>query len=1011
MLGGTLVALLVPGDAPCERFPLRAYGPAEGLPSSLVLGVMSDRRGFLWIATRDGVSRFDGLSFVHYGVEDGLPVPTVNGVAESPRDGHWIATNGAGVCWLDAGATPAAAGAGGLFTCREVGADLRSNRVNVVLERAGLVWAGTDGGLFARPAGGDEPFQPVPLPGLQRPGALVAVGSLVPDGEGGLWIGGLRTDTRATVLFRRLPDGRLVHYALPPGDKGLLGLPVLLARDGRVFVGQDRRVLAFRPEPATAIGPATVTVAVDAPTQIDLHAAVVALHEARDGQLWAGTHAGLVALDEAAQPPARALSDDTVTSLAEDRDGNVWMGTRARGIVKLLRGGLVTYDDADGLAAPDFHGIYEDGAGRLHVVSGDWMVSRFDGRRFTSARVPPPGGTREHFSHHAYLDHAGSWWAASREGIARYPVTARVEDLSGRRPLAVYTAAHDLPRSAFRFFEDSHGDLWLGSLRPRLYRWLRNSGRFVDLSGEPGSPFANRTPTAFVEDRAGAVWIGLLDGGLFRHDRGHYTAVAGAPQGITSLYADETGRLWVGSGQEGLARVDESQGPHPRVTARYTTAQGLASNNVRCLVSDRGGRLYLGTARGVDRLEPDTGRVRHLSTPDGLASGFVKTAFRDREGTLWFGTSGWLSRLVPRDEPTLPPPVRIAAVRVGGTLQPLPHLGRDDVAGLVLGPSTSDLQIEFFGLGFGPGPPLRFQYHLEGFASGWTAPAAERTVHFARPSPGRYRFQVRAVAADGTTSTQRATVSFAVLPPLWRRGWVQLSGALALGLLLAAAHRYRVTHLLAVERLRTRIAADLHDEIGSSLSRVAVLSEVVRQQAPPGQEVARRLEEMGETARGLIGSLGDIVWAVNPQRDDLGSLVRRLREFAGDMLEERGVLFAFQAPEDLDEVPLPPELRRHIFLVLKEALHNVARHAGASSAALRFDLADRQLRAEVRDDGRGFAGAAESAGHGLLNMRARAERIGGQLAVVSAPGAGTSVVLTVPLRRGSTNVLLRRRGR
>jgi signal transduction histidine kinase len=356
--------------------------------------------------------------------------------------------------------------------------------------------------------------------------------------------------------------------------------------------------------------------------------------------------------------------------------------------------------------------------------------------------------------------------------------------------------------------------------------------------------------------------------------------------------------------------------------------------------------------------------------------------------------------------------VRIASVRVGGVLQPLPHLGRAEVDGLALGPGTSELQIEFFGVGFQAGEPLRYQYRLEGAA--WSPPSLERTVHYARPSPGRYRFQVRAVTAAGVTSASPASVWFEVVPSLWRRGWFQALAMLSLGVTLYGGHRYRLTHLLALERLRTRIAADLHDEIGSSLARVAVLSDVARRQQAPGGEGPRRLEEIGDTARDLIAALGDIVWAVNPQRDDLASLVRRVREFAGDLLEEKGIGLEFQATTDLEGVRLAPEPRRQIFLVLKEALHNVARHAAASSATLRLDLVDGQLRAEVSDDGRGLSPLdRERDGQGLANMRARAARIGGRLEVDSAPGAGTRVVLVVPLPlpRGRMNVLWRRRPR
>jgi ligand-binding sensor domain-containing protein/signal transduction histidine kinase len=1007
-VGAVVALLLLPAIGLCERLPLRGYGPAEGLSSSQVLGVVADAHGFLWVATRDGLSRFDGLRFVHYGVEQGLPVPTINSVLEGRGGGHWVATNGAGVCWLDPEAPRTANGLSPL--CRRVGDDVASNRVNVLLEdRRGRLWAGTDAGLYVLEGVAGGGFRRIPLEIPGRPRIALAVVSLAEDGEGSVWIGSME---RAAFLFRVLPDGRVLRYPIP-WSRGHSRVVVLAEPEGRVWVGQGRHLLAWRPEPAAALSGAGPAASLPSTATFDLEADVIALHRSVEGRVWVGTLAGLVVLDRDQRwryTRAHGLTDEAVTALAQDRDGNLWIGTRAAGILKLTRGGFLTYDDADGLLAPDIHALFEDSAGRLHVVGGDWVLSRFDGRRFTSVRARPPGTTRQYGAQQAFLDQGGTWWLTSMEGLGHYGAVSRIEEMAGRSPSRVYAERDGLAGSIFRLFEDAAGGLWIGGTNPAgLYRRERAHGSFRDYSRTAELRYRDRTPIAFCEDRAGGVWIGFSEGGLVRHHEGRFTPVVGAPIGVVALYCDEAGRIWVASSQEGLVRVDDPVAPLPRVSARYTSGQGLSSNNVRCIVSDLVGRLYLGTARGVDRLDPASGRVWQLGTSEGLASGFVTVAFRDREGALWFGTRGWLSRLVPESETaSAPPPVRIASVRVGGVLQPLAHLGRKEVTGLRLGPGTSELQIEFFGIGFQAGEPLRYQYHLEG--ADWSPPSFERTVHYAHPSPGRYRFEVRAVAADGVTSASPATVRFEVIPSLWRRGWFQALAALSLGAVLYVGHRYRLGHLLALERLRTRIAADLHDEIGSSLSRMAVLSEVARRQTAPGGEAPRRLEEIGDTARDLIAALGDIVWAVNPQRDDLASLVRRVRQFAGDLLEENGVGFEFQASPDLENVRLAPEPRQQIFLVLKEALHNVARHAAASSATLRLELVDRQLRAEVSDDGRGLSAQdREGDGQGLANMRARAARIGGHLDVDSVPGAGTRVVLSVPLPRGRTNVLWRRR--
>ena len=222
-------------------------------------------------------------------------------------------------------------------------------------------------------------------------------------------------------------------------------------------------------------------------------------------------------------------------------------------------------------------------------------------------------------------------------------------------------------------------------------------------------------------------------------------------------------------------------------------------------------------------------------------------------------------------------------------------------------------------------------------------------------------------------------------------------------LILFAAHRSRVAHLLALERVRMRIAADLHDDIGGSLSRISIQSEVAyREIAGLGEQPARRLTEIAGSARGLVDALGDVVWSVDPRRDDLASVCRRIREYAADLLGGTGVRFTYAAPSGLEKVKLEPQARRQLFLLFKEAVTNVGRHACARSVSLDMQLTNRELRAELRDDGRGFdtmaiETCALSDRHGIASMRARAERLGGRLIVESSAGAGTTLTLRMPL--------------
>ena len=205
-----------------------------------------------------------------------------------------------------------------------------------------------------------------------------------------------------------------------------------------------------------------------------------------------------------------------------------------------------------------------------------------------------------------------------------------------------------------------------------------------------------------------------------------------------------------------------------------------------------------------------------------------------------------------------------------------------------LAPADNEMQVDFVGLAWGAGETVAYEYRLEGADDDWGPPTPERRVNFASLAPGRYRFAVRAVSSSGLRSPEPAAVSFRVLAPFWRRGWFVALVAAALAAGGFAFARLRVKRLLALEGVRARIAADLHDDIGSSLSRISILSEVARRKAGDS-EAAAMLGEIAETARALVGSMSDAVWSIDPAQDDLRNVVARMRTFATDVLDGKGI--------------------------------------------------------------------------------------------------------------------------
>jgi signal transduction histidine kinase len=576
----------------------------------------------------------------------------------------------------------------------------------------------------------------------------------------------------------------------------------------------------------------------------------------------------------------------------------------------------------------------------------------------------------------------------------------------------VYTRRDGLLNdSIFRLFEDSRGDLWMSieDANPSLTRWRRAKGAF-----EPIETGRIDGPSAFAEDTAGNVWMGFYEGGLARYRRGaieHFGAEEGVPRGLVyDLHLDQRGRLWVATGGGGLARIDDPAAlPRPLT---YTQNDGLSSDAIYSLTEDRQGHIYVGTSRGVDRLDPETGRIRRYSTAEGLASNAVYIGHADAHGDLWFGTYYGLSRLTPGSEhEPRRPAVFIGGLRIGGAPHPVSQFGETAIAGIELEHDERRMQIDYAGVSLAPGEVLHYQTRLDGVDEEWNPPTEERSVLYGNLGPGSYRFLVRAINAEGMAS-RPASVAFTILAPFWQRPWF-----LAPVLLLAALggfviYRYRVQRLVAVERVRTQIATDLHDDLGARLSRVSIMSETASWLIGRDDAKARQLlGDMGETTRRLIDATGDIGWSIDPRRDDVRSLVARIRHFASDTLDGRGISWSFDAPPDGFDQRLDPEQRRHLLLVFQEAIHNVIRHSGASRVELDLRIADGRVEAEIWDDGRGFAATGLSdehaGGRGLLNMRERARALGGVLEVESEPGRGTRIRIRAPLTPPRAHTLWR----
>jgi signal transduction histidine kinase len=328
-------------------------------------------------------------------------------------------------------------------------------------------------------------------------------------------------------------------------------------------------------------------------------------------------------------------------------------------------------------------------------------------------------------------------------------------------------------------------------------------------------------------------------------------------------------------------------------------------------------------------------------------------------------------------------------------------------AGVDLPWRRNRIELRFAGLSYRDPALLRYQVRLRS-QEPWVDASGRPSFRFVDLPPGSYHAEVRASLDGEHWSENPAGLSFRVRPPFWRTWWFTTLVALAVAGLAYSLYRFRLAQVLRLERTRTRIAADLHDDIGASLSRIALQSELLKRPAMmPARDADRLLSDIGESARALVDGMSDIVWSIDPKRDDLASLAARARHFALGLFEPLGVTLTLRLPEEAARLRLGPEHRRHLYLLIKEAVNNIARHAAARNVVIALGLEAGCLTIEVSDDGRGFEPLAGSqgtpapvrrgGGHGLPSMRARAALVGGTLTIRSAPGGGTTLRLVCPI--------------
>jgi signal transduction histidine kinase len=494
---------------------------------------------------------------------------------------------------------------------------------------------------------------------------------------------------------------------------------------------------------------------------------------------------------------------------------------------------------------------------------------------------------------------------------------------------------------------------------------------------------------------------------------------------ISSLYLDQEGVLWIGTAG-GLARWQEGK------WTRYTKDHGLANNSVGYLAEDNQGDLWIGSNAGLMRVArkslndfaqglTDSISCRAYKRADGLPTlectqGSQPAACHTADGRLWFPTIKGLVSVKPAGlkRNLYPPPVIIESVQIEGKEQNTNSLPSGWLKTITIPARKEGLEIYYTSLNLAAAERAQFKYRMEGYDKAWFPAGDSRVARYSKLPPGDYRFRVAACNEDGVWNEEGASLAVIVLPAFWQTWWFRSAvAALVLGWIVGAVYYVSTQKLQqqlavlrqkeALEKERSRIARDLHDQLGANLTQVALLGEMAEADKNLPEEVEGHAQQISQTARETTQSLDEIVWAANPANDTLDSLITYACKYAQEYLALAGLRHRLEVPAQLPDADIPPEVRHNVFLAFKEAVNNVVKHAKASEARIRLQLNSDTFTLEVEDNGRGVKELDEKAAalrNGLRNMRKRMEDIHGGFSINTRREGGTVVQLTAPLGKG-----------
>jgi signal transduction histidine kinase/ligand-binding sensor domain-containing protein len=977
------------------NLPVQHLGVGNGLPQGSIYSLHQDRRGFMWVGTGDGLARWDGRNFRSYRGRHNdssglnLAARTIRGsMVEDERGGLWMNTS-LGV----------------------VRYDLRAERFRTIptsevynVEHSSILGIDSKQRLYCQTGNNVYTIEARTNKVSRVSVDLDSVLVTLLDGD---------------TLLLATKDGLYKQY---PGSK-TVQLVLRVPEINQVFrmPGGAMQVWTKKEIIVCAAGQRHYPLSKNQQNGFWVKVPV-GLHDAygvdKSGLVLYHIRTGAVERIGMGTDPKSSLSNKMINVLFLDRSGNLWCGTEGTGIdiidtkgfkFELFpRKGDSEYPD-DIMAKSIL-----DVGGRVWVGSFDKGLFEVDRKTGEARQWKTSSATLDRVSL-LFRDSDGRVWMNREDRIGIVDTVNKAFRQSTSIPNDV-KGNH----TAYSMLELAKNEFLLGTTY-RLYKvYVRHQGIEI-LPIMPGHTATTGIIAALEQRPDGSIFIGKVRDGFYRIslngtslkvlDEGmHYT-------GIRDFQATPKGKkLWMAT-ENGLALYD----PEQKSTRVLDEADGLSNSHVYGIVPESDSVLWLSTNKGLNRVriiyntEEGIERIspRSYTDQDGLQSNEFNTGAYSRfsDGAIAFGGVRGINWFYPRQfKANLYAPF---VALTGISVNEKPWKGDTAYAylhALSLPYSSNTIAFQMAALEYTNAASNRFSYKLEGFDREWVDGGSNGEARYANLPPGNYQFLVRAANSDGVWSATPERLNITIHPPWWSTTVARITALLQLVILMVAGiRRYvrgkvaeglrQVEKQQAVNEERLRISRDMHDELGTGLTKIALLSEVARRKATSLQP--HSLSEITNTSRALTQKIGEIVWTLNPQNDTLDTLTSYIREWVQEQYDSlKDVYVRTEIDDQFPAITLSHSLRQALLLVTKEAVNNAIKYAQAKEIVVRINLTDTDINFQVIDNGRGFLEGERNkagGGNGLKNMAARMAGAGGNFSIVSSPGKGTAIRFSIPM--------------